>query len=439
MGHKLIVCVGGGIAAYKAPELVRSFIKRGHEVQVLMTSAAKHFATELSLATVSKRPVRSSLLDVAEEGRVGHIELADWADLVVVAPGTANLMARVRAGMADDIVTAVLLATQAQVLWAPAMNTNMWRHPATRENLRVLAERGAQFVGPDQGELACGWVGEGRMIDPEIIVDAAEELLGSAPAGASVPAPSESQPETRAERSGPWKGRRVLISAGPTRAYIDPVRFISNASTGAMGLQLAAAALALGAEVTVVCGPVERPVPEGVERIDIETGSELFAVMNDELGRQRYDLVAMVAAVADFVPVEPSEHKLDKASVMTKLSELEWKQEIDVLATLVDRYRSTTRFLGFAAQTVDSEDPVAIEEELIRYGAEKLERKGPHAVFVNRVGVTGTGFASQTNAGFLLIERSDGPPMSLSSGEPMSKGRLARWLLDHLDRHVMGA
>ncbi|HEY0137885.1 MAG TPA: bifunctional phosphopantothenoylcysteine decarboxylase/phosphopantothenate--cysteine ligase CoaBC, partial [Nannocystis sp.] len=238
--RRILLIVAGGIAAYKAPELVRALIAGGFTVQVVMTRAAGAFVSELSLATVSTRAVRTSLLDPAEEGRVGHIELADWPDLVIVAPGTADLIARAAAGLADDLAATVLLATRAPVLWAPAMNTNMWRHPATRHNLATLAARGARFIGPDRGELACGWVGEGRMIDPSAIVQEARRVLDDLSQG-----------------TGSWAGRRVLVSAGPTRSYIDPVRFFSNASTGVMGFAIAAAAHQLGAEVTLVAGPVE--------------------------------------------------------------------------------------------------------------------------------------------------------------------------------------
>lgn len=196
---KVLLIVSGGIAAYKAPALVRALVKSGHDVQVIATQAALSFTTALSLSTVSGRPVRTSLLDPAEEGTVGHIELADWPDIVLVAPATADLMAKSAHGLAGDLASTVLLATQAPVLWAPAMNTNMWRHPATVANVRTLAERGANFVGPDAGELACGWVGEGRMIDPDIIAARVQSLLRDAGAAS-------------------WAGKRVLVSAGPTRA-----------------------------------------------------------------------------------------------------------------------------------------------------------------------------------------------------------------------------
>jgi len=263
---RAILCVAGGIAAYKAPALVRALVKEGFEVRVLLTDAARSFVSELSLAAVSGYPVRSRLLDASEEGTIGHIELADWADLIIVAPGTANLMARAAHGLADDLVSCVILATLAPVLWAPAMNTNMWRHPATQENLATLRSRGAHVIGPDSGELACGWVGEGRMIDPPEIVAQARRILQ----GKSL-----------------WSGRRVLVSAGPTRTYIDPVRFIANASTGAMGFAIAEAAAELGADVTLVAGPVDRPTPRGVTRVDVETAEEMHGALSGRLASCR--------------------------------------------------------------------------------------------------------------------------------------------------------
>ena len=251
--RRVLLIVAGGIAAYKAPELVRALIAAGCAVQVVLTPAARAFVSELSLAVVSTRPVRSSLLDPAEEGRVGHIELADWPDLVLVAPGTADLLARAAAGLADDLAATVLLATRAPVLWAPAMNTNMWQHPATQANLGTLRARGADFVGPDRGALACGWIGEGRMIDPPQIVAAALARLDHLAQETAL--------------AGAWTGRRVVVSAGPTRTYIDPVRFVANASTGAMGFALAGAARRLGADVTLVAGPVELATPPGLRRV----------------------------------------------------------------------------------------------------------------------------------------------------------------------------
>lgn len=407
---RVLLGVSGGIAAYKAPELVRALVGAGIEVQVVMTPAARAFTTELSLSTVSRRPVRVEILDAAEEGTVGHIELADWPDLVVVAPATADLMARAAAGMADDLLSTVLLATRAPVLWAPAMNTNMWRHPATQHNLGVLAGRGAVFVGPDRGELACGWVGEGRMIDPPVIVARARELLASEERGP--------------ERS--WQGRRVLVSAGPTRAYLDPVRFLTNASTGAMGFAIAEVAARRGADVTLVAGPVERATPAGVRRVDVETAEQMLEALDAELRAGPCDLVAMVAAVADLRPRDPSAGKLDKQALVAAMAGGAWEEGVDVLATLAQRHRDGTFFLGFGAQTVDEGQEV--RARLLEAGRDKLRRKGCDAIFVNRVGVPGVGFGSDTNTG-LLVTRDDEVH---DAGAPRPKVELAGWLLDRL-------
>ncbi|MBA3547171.1 MAG: bifunctional phosphopantothenoylcysteine decarboxylase/phosphopantothenate--cysteine ligase CoaBC [Nannocystis sp.] len=418
--RRVLLIVSGGIAAYKTPELVRALIAGGCTVQVVMTPAARAFVSELALATVSTRPVRSSLLDPVEEGRVGHIELADWPELVLVAPATADLMARAAAGLADDLAACCLLATRAPVLWAPAMNTNMWRHPATRQNLATLRARGAEFVGPDRGELACGWIGEGRMIDPPVIVEAVRALLAS---GA----------KNMSEGTGTWSGRRVLISAGPTRTYIDPVRFISNASTGAMGFALAAAARALGAEVTLVAGPVELPTPPGVRRIDVETAAQMHAALEQALAEAPVDLVAMVAAVSD-LEVDGVPQKLEKAALLPALAGLNWRRGVDILASLTARHGAGTKrpfFLGFAAQTV--EDGPDIEGELLGLGAAKLASKRVDAIFVNRVGVPGLGFASPTNAGYLLLRAPGTSPATVvPSGPPVAKEQLAGWLLAEL-------
>ncbi len=425
---RVVLIVAGGIAAYKAPDLVRKLIAVGCEVQVVMTDAAAAFCTELSLATVSGRAVRRSLLDAGEEGQVGHIEIADWADLVLVAPATADILARAAAGLANDLATTVLLATRAPVLWAPAMNTNMWRHAATQANLATLRARGAGFVGPDRGELACGWIGEGRMIDPPVIAAAARALLDGQRHADVWPADFS----VRADRDEPrdWAGLDVLVTAGPTRAYLDPVRFISNASTGAMGFALAAAAAARGADVTLVAGPVALVTPSGVRRVDVETGAEMLAACERRFESGRVDFVAMVAAVADLIPAEPARGKLPKERVLEGFADIRWKTEVDILASLVERHPST-KFLGFGAQTIDAaHSPAEVEAELLRLGAEKLARKRCHALFVNRVGVPGLGFASSTNAGALLFA---GDPVEVvDAGAPQLKLDLAAWILERV-------
>lgn len=416
--RRVLLIVAGGIAAYKAPELVRALIAAGCAVQVVLTPAARAFVSELSLAVVSTRPVRGSLLDPAEEGRVGHIELADWPDLVLVAPGTADLLARAAAGLADDLAATILLATRVPVLWAPAMNTNMWRHPATQHSLAVLTTRGAEFVGPDRGALACGWIGEGRMIDPAQIVAAVLRLLD---------APSDLERAT----TNSWTGRRVVVSAGPTRTYIDPVRFVTNASTGAMGFALAAAAQARGADVTLVAGPVELATPVGVRRVNVETAAQMHAALEAAIADAPTDLVAMVAAVSD-VDVDASVGKLDKATLLPTLANLRWRVGVDILAALTAKYVGENRpyFLGFAAQTVA--DGADLESELLRSGRSKLQAKRVDALFVNRVGVPGLGFASPTNAGWLLTRHPGGDISESPSGPPVAKLELASWLLSRL-------
>ncbi len=406
---RVLLCVAGGIAAYKAPELVRAFIARGCEVQCVTTLAAKAFVTELSLATVSKRPVRAAVVDAAEEGHVGHIELADWADVVVVAPATADVLARAAAGMADDLVTVVLLATRAPVVYAPAMNTNMWQHAATVANLATLAARGASFVGPDRGELACGWIGAGRMIDPPLLVDGVLQRLA---------------------RDRDLAGLRLLVSAGPTRAYLDPVRFLTNASTGAMGFALAEAAAARGADVTLVAGPVQRATPPGVTRIDIDTAVALHREMDRSLREAPAQLVAMVAAVADVAPRVESAGKLDKPALLDRLGASPWVEGIDVLAQLCADHRAHALMLGFAAQTADDDADVdQVRNGLLAAARAKLAAKRAHAFFVNRVGVPDTGFATETNAGWLIREGLDD---AADSGPPRAKLALAHWLLDEL-------
>ncbi|MEZ4426104.1 MAG: bifunctional phosphopantothenoylcysteine decarboxylase/phosphopantothenate--cysteine ligase CoaBC [Nannocystaceae bacterium] len=409
---RVLLVVAGGIAAYKAPELVRALKAEGCDVQVIATPAALAFVTELALSTVSGRPVRTTLLDAAAEGSVGHIELADWPDTVLVAPATADLMARAAAGLASDLATCVLLATRAPIVWAPAMNTNMWRHPATQKNLATLAGYGGEFVGPDRGELACGWVGEGRMIDPPILAAAARSRAARA-------------------RGGPWVGRRVLVSAGPTRSHIDPVRFIANASTGAMGFAIAEEAAKQGASVTLVAGPVDRATPPAVQRVDVTSAGDMLEAMEAELERAPVDLVAMVAAVGDLEIERPHTGKLEKQALIPSMAALGWRRAVDVLATLTGRKRGATKFLGFAAQTVEGVDEAAITAELVRLGLHKLAYKGADALFVNRVGVPGLGFASDTNAGILLVRRGQ-QHVERPSGPPTPKRALARWLLDQL-------
>lgn len=427
-GVRVLLCVGGGIAAYKTPELVRQLVKAGHDVRVLATKAGLHFVSELSLSVVSGHPVRSRLLDPADEGTVGHIELADWAQLVIVAPATANLIARAALGLADDLVTTVLLATRAPVLWAPAMNTNMWQHEAVVANVATLRGRGHSIVGPDAGQLACGWEGEGKMSDPMTIVARAIEQLTAR--------------ETPGNRA--WHGRRVVVSAGPTRTYLDPVRFISNASSGVMGFALAASFADRGADVVLVAGPVAIPTPARVQRIDVETATQMHAALERELEAGDIDVLCMVAAVSDLRLARPNREKLGKEEFIHGLGDLPWAAETDLVADLAQRYRPRTRFLAFAAETAPGDDAAA-DATILANARRKLDSKRTDAIFVNRVGTTTTGMGVPTNAGTLVFARDDSAlrdpdptadkyPDVVSSGAPVAKRQLADWIVAHLER-----
>jgi len=366
--RRLLLAVSGGIAAYKTPELVRLLRRPGHEVHCVLTRAAESFVAPLVLQTLSEQPVRSELLDVDGEGRIGHIELADGADLVVVAPATAHLLARLAHGLADDLVSTLLLATRAPVLVAPAMNVNMWEHPATRENVARLRERGVRFVGPEAGWLACGWEGEGRMAEPAAIAAAAEALL---------------VPQSLA-------GTRVLVSAGGTREPIDPVRAITNRSSGKMGYALAAEAARRGAEVVLVSAPTALETPHGVRRVDVETALEMRdAVRAEWPGTQ---IAILCAAVADFRPARPVEQKIKKEGLAPGAPfALELVENPDILAEM-SRERAGRVVVGFAAESQD----------VVPAARRKLARKGCDLIVANDVSRRDAGFESDRNAVWLL-------------------------------------
>lgn len=368
-GLKILLGVSGGIAAYKSPDLVRRLRERGAEVQVVMTQGARHFVTDTTFQAVSGRAVRTELWDAAAEAAMGHIELARWADLVLVAPATADLLARVAAGRADDLLTTVLLATAAPVAVAPAMNVLMWGKPATQDNVSALRARGVHVIGPGHGGQACGETGDGRMSEPLEIVAAVEDFLAS----------------RATPLAGALSGRRVLITAGPTREPIDPVRYITNRSSGKMGFALAAAARAAGAEVTLVAGPVQLVTPAGVQRIDVQTAAQMHdAVMT---AVRDSDVFIGTAAVADYRPSLTATRKIKKtAAHMT----MDLERTVDILAAVAaNPDRPFT--VGFAAETHDIE----------QYAKEKLQRKGLDMIAANEVGET-KGFDRDENALLVL-------------------------------------
>lgn len=345
---RIVLGVTGGIAAYKAPDLVRRLRERGAEVQVVMTAGAQHFVTPLTFQAVSGRAVRSELWDEAAELGMGHIELARWADLVLVAPATANLIAKLTHGRADDLLSTLCLATRAPLVLAPAMNWAMWEHAAVQANCRILAERGVRLLGPAEGELAEGERGMGRMLEP---LEIAEAVLGAT-----------------AER--PLAGRQLLITAGPTREPIDPVRYITNRSSGKMGFAVARAAVAAGARVTLVAGPVHLATPPGVERIDVETAAQMY---DATLARStEADIFIATAAVADYAPAQVAVTKIKKESAHL---ELPLKRTRDILGT-VAAARPRPFTVGFAAET----------ERLEQHARKKLAAKRLDMVAANLVG-----------------------------------------------------
>jgi len=374
-GKTIVLGVTGGISAYKGAELCRLLRKAGAEVRVVMTKAATAFIAPLTLQTLSGHAVATDLLDPAEEADIGHIRLADDADLVVIAPATADAIARLASGMANDLLTAVVLATRAPVLLAPAMNVNMWENPLTQDNLRRLLALGrVHTVGPDRGELACGWVGAGRLVEPLEIVAEAERLLGR-----------------RGDRHA-LAGRRVVVTAGPTFEALDDVRFVGNRSSGRMGFALAQVAAELGAEVTLIAGPVALSTPPGIgTRLDVESATEMANALGT--ATREADVVVMAAAVADFRPAERLSGKLSRRSKKGEGMTLKMIANPDLLATLGAARRSTVPLLvGFAAETNVS------DEALETAARHKLLEKRCDVIIANDVGREGQGFGSDRNA-----------------------------------------
>jgi len=348
-GRRILLGVTGGIAAYKSPDLVRRLRDRGAEVQVVMTGGAREFVTPATFQAVSGRTVRSDLWDAAAEAAMGHIELARWADAVLIAPASADFLARLATGQANDLLSTLCLATEAPIAVAPAMNHVMWANAATRANVATLAQRGVQVFGPAEGDQACGEIGEGRMLEP---VDLAERVLALLPA------------------SGALAGRRVLITAGPTRERIDPVRFVSNRSSGKMGFAVAQAAREAGATVVLVAGPVSLPTPAGVARIDVESAADMLAAVLRELPGT--DIFISTAAVADYRPARAAEQKIKKTA---ESLELAMERTADVLATVAAR-ADRPYAVGFAAET----------ESVEQNARTKLMKKNLDMIAANEVG-----------------------------------------------------
>jgi len=367
--QRVLLGVTGGIAAYKSPDLVRRLQDAGAEVRVVMTPSAARLVSPTVFQAVSGHPVRSELWDEAAEAAMGHIELARWATIVLIAPATAHLMSQLAAGSAGNLLTTLSLATSAPLVLAPAMNQAMWRHAATQANRATLESRGVRFVGPASGSQACGDVGPGRMVEPAAIVAALTQRPAGEPAGFL---------------RDQLKGLRVLVTAGPTREPIDPVRFVSNRSSGKMGFAVASAAVEAGAEVTLVSGPVYLPTPPGVRRVDVETAAEMFAATVDRIAEA--DIYIGAAAISDYRP-EPAPQKIKKRADRLLLDMV---KSPDLLATIAARPGAPFT-VGFAAET----------ERVEEYARQKLDGKRLDMIVANQVGAK-LGFDEDENSVLIL-------------------------------------
>jgi phosphopantothenoylcysteine decarboxylase/phosphopantothenate--cysteine ligase len=364
-GAHIVLCVGGGIAAYKAAELARMLDKAGAQVHVAMTPQAQKFVTAMTFQALTRRPVFTDLWSLTEEASIGHIQLADRADLIIVAPATANVISRMANGMANDAVTAMVLASRAPVLLAPSMNVNMWNHPLTRANLQKLVDVAKyKVVGPGDGFLACRWTGPGRLAEPEDIVEAAATLLSSQDLA----------------------GKKLVVSAGPTYEAIDPVRFVGNRSSGKMGIALAAAAKRRGAEVTLILGPSAVPPPIGVTTNHVETAAQLQWAL-ENASKTGADAIIMTAAVADYRPAREAKEKLKRGDLGAK-TQIDLVANPDLLAELGKARKGKAPLLvGFAAET----------ENVIENARKKLASKRCDLVVANDVSEPNAGFAVDTN------------------------------------------
>ena len=385
-GKRIVVGLGGGIAAFKAVQLVRELMRRGAEVRVVMTEAATRFVGPITFAGLTGKPAVTDLWAEDYAGEV-HVELGEWGNAVVIAPATMNLIARATSGQANDALLATLACARGDVFFVPSMHQRMWLHPATQSNVRVLTERGAVVLGPVNGPLANGEVGEGRMLEPNDIADAVESHLA---------------------HSDDLAGTRVLITAGPTHEDLDPVRFLGNRSTGRMGYAIAAQALRRGAEVTIVSGPVQLPVPTGAEVVPVRSAREMHEAVMSRF--DRFDVVIMAAAVADYRPVQRAAQKIKKGGGM----KLELVRNPDILADVgAKRVQQPSVLVGFALET----------ENLEQAARGKLEQKGADLIVANEASV---GLGGDSNCA-TLVDATSASPLP-----EMSKRALADQILDRV-------
>jgi phosphopantothenoylcysteine decarboxylase/phosphopantothenate--cysteine ligase len=396
--------VTGGIGAYKAVEIARGLQKNGHEVVAVMTRSATQFVGPLTFEAITRREVITDQWKAGANADIEHISIASTIDLLLVAPATANTIGKFANGLADDFLSSLFVATKAPVLIAPAMNTNMFEHPAVAKNLETLGARGVQMVDPGSGYLACGWIGKGRLAEPADVVAAAEQLL-------------------RAKTSalgGTLTGRRVLVTAGPTFEDIDPVRFVGNRSSGRMGYALAAEALRRGAAVTLISGPTHLTAPHGAELVAVRSAAEMHAAVTTRVANQ--DAVIMAAAVADYTPAAPSEQKVKKGDGALTITLNRTKDILGDLGRLPSRAHGVPVLVGFAAETHD----------VVSYAQGKLEKKAVDLVVANDVSRAGVGFDVDTNA-VTLVDKTGVEDVPLQS-----KSAVAARILDRVEQ-LLGA
>ena len=404
--RRILLIIGGGIAAYKAIELVRLLRKAGHSVRCVLTRAGEQFVTPLTLAALSENKVYTYLFDLKDEVEMGHIQLSREADLVVVAPATADLLAKMAGGIADDLATTLLLATDKPVLAAPAMNVRMWLHPATQRNVATLRGDGVTVMEPDEGEMACGEYGPGRLPEPEAIKAAIEAALVQG----TIVRPLGGQPDFAPSRHRPLYGRRILVTAGPTHEPIDPVRYIANRSSGKQGFAIAAAAAEAGAEVLLVAGPVPLPTPPGVVRVDVETAREMAAEVEAGLP---VDAAIMVAAVADWRAADTSAQKIKKDG-SGEVPPLALAENPDILASVAKSAKRPPLLVGFAAETND----------VIAHAQAKLARKGCDLIVANDVSADPMG--GETNRVHIVSKA------GIDSWDRLPKEAVARKLMEKI-------
>ncbi len=397
-GKKILLGISGGIAAYKTPELVRRLKDQGADVRVVMTEGAKAFITPLTLQAVSANAVSDSLLDTQAELAMGHIELAKWADFILIAPATADLIAKIALGMANDLLTTLCLATAAPIAIAPAMNQQMWHNQATQNNIKTLMSYRYSIFGPGAGEQACGDIGLGRMLDvPELVTLTCEQI-------------AKTMPDANSSEQKPLSGQHWLITAGPTREAIDPVRYISNHSSGKMGFAIARAAQELGAEVTIISGPVNLSTPESCQKISVTSATEMHQQALEHAPAA--DVFVACAAVADYRIDHIASEKIKKSQDTMQLNLIKNPDIVADVAALANKPFT----VGFAAETQDVE----------HYARDKLARKKLDMIAANNVAAAGQGFNSEDNA-LTVFTATDEKVLPL-----MSKNELAKQLVQHI-------